>query len=57
MTTYGNVCLVMDPEMKKSLQRLAIAERTTLSALINRASEKYLKEYVDDNDKVKKNDE
>jgi hypothetical protein len=37
----------MNPETKKNLQRVAIAERTTLSALINRVSERYLREYVE----------
>lgn len=46
MVTYGNCSLVMNPDTKKSMQRISIAEHRTLSAVINDASELYIKEYL-----------
>ena len=38
--------VVLDCDIRKDLRRLAIAQNTSLSALINRASEEYIRAYL-----------
>jgi hypothetical protein len=45
--------VVFDCDIRKNLRRLAIAQNTSLSALINRASEEYIRSYLQKEVKAK----
>jgi len=51
--SYKASCVVLNPQTKKNLQRLAVFRHTSLSAVLNSAGELYLRQYLEEQEKLK----